>query len=67
MPNELQALIEKQATLLKALKERLEGADRSMAAIQQERNQLVADILHAAGKLDGLNAALALQQEKKEA
>ena len=67
MPTELQALIEKQTVLLKALRERLEGADRSAAAIQQERNQLVADILHAAGKLDGLNAALALQQEKREA
>ena len=65
MMPELQALIEKQAAHLKALREKLEVANRNLAIIQQERNQLSGDVILAAGKLEGLTEALALQPTKE--
>lgn len=62
----LEALIEQQAAAVEALKKRIAGLDAMLTQGAQERNQLIADALHAGGKLEGMKEALGLQENKPE-
>ncbi len=59
-------LIAQQQALVESLKKRITGIDAMIQQGNQERNELVYDILRAQGKLDGLQAAAAIPAEKVE-
>ena len=56
-PQNLAELVAQQAVAVEALMKRLSGLDAMLAQGQQERNQLVADVIMAKGKLEGIKAA----------
>ena len=56
-PQNLAELAGQQEAEVEALMKRLSGLDAMLAQGQQERNQLVADIIMAKGKLEGIKAA----------
>lgn len=56
-PQNLAELAGQQEAEVQALMKRLSGLDAMVNQAQQERNQLVADIIMAKGKLEGIKAA----------
>ena len=58
--NDLPTLITQQEALVESLKKRIAGIDAMLNQGAEERMALVADTIRAQGKLDGLQAALAL-------
>lgn len=66
MNEQLEALIQQQTETVNALMKRLGGIDAMLNQGQQERNALVADVIEAKGKLEGLNQAKAAMPIAKE-